>query len=104
MRYETAGAFRTALEQRLRNSSQQTHLPLHWLRKQVAFDRLLARLLLVAPDRWVLKGALALEYRFGERAWTTRDLDLGRDDDESAPANAESIVPWNVQNGGGSAE
>ena len=46
------------------------------LRKEVAFDRLLARLLVVAPGRWVLKGGLALDFRFGERARTTRDIDL----------------------------
>jgi hypothetical protein len=46
------------------------------LRKQVAFDRLLARILLAAPGRWVLKGGLALEYRFGTRARSTRDMDL----------------------------
>ena len=46
------------------------------LRKEVAFDRLLARLLHVAPGRWVLKGGLALDYRFGDRARTTRDIDL----------------------------
>jgi hypothetical protein len=46
------------------------------LRKEVAFDRLLARLLEVAPGRWILKGGLALDYRFGERARTTRDIDV----------------------------
>jgi hypothetical protein len=51
------------------------------LRKNVAFDRLLARLLVVAPDRWVLKGALALDYRLGHRARTTKDIDLVRRDD-----------------------
>jgi len=38
------------------------------LRKSVAFDRLLARLFTVAPDRWVLKGGLALDYRLGTKA------------------------------------
>jgi hypothetical protein len=49
----------------------------------VVFDRLLARLLIVAPDRWILKGGVALDYRLGDRARTTRDLDLARQDSES---------------------
>jgi hypothetical protein len=53
------------------------------LRKEVAFDRLLARLVAVAPDRWILKGALALDYRFGDRARTTRDVDLATAGDEA---------------------
>jgi hypothetical protein len=53
------------------------------LRKLVAFERLLARLL-VAPDRWVLKGGLALDFRLGDRARATVDMDLGRHDDEAA--------------------
>jgi hypothetical protein len=49
----------------------------------VAFDRLLARLLIAAPDRWLLKGALALDYRLGARFRTTKDLDLSREDNEA---------------------
>lgn len=52
------------------------------------FDRLLARLALVASGRWVLKGALALDFRMGEKTRTTKDLDLVRqDDEESATAD-----------------
>lgn len=86
MRYATAGAFRTALEQRLLAAAHQTDLPLVRLRKLVAFERLLARLTVAAPDRWVLKGAVALHLRLGARFRTTRDLDLGRWDDERAAA------------------
>jgi hypothetical protein len=32
--------------------------------------------MVVAPDRWVLKGAVALHFRLGARARTTKDLDL----------------------------
>ena len=86
MRYATAAAFRTALEQRLLASSRQSAVPLALLRKLVAFERLLARLLMVAPDRWVLKGAVALHFRLGARFRTTRDMDLGRWDDERMAA------------------
>jgi hypothetical protein len=54
------------------------------LRKLVAFDRDLARLVAVAPDRWVLKGGVALDLRLRDRARTTVDLDLGRRDNEAA--------------------
>jgi hypothetical protein len=38
----------------------------------------------VAPDRWVLKGALALDFRLGGASRSTKDIDLRRDDDEAA--------------------
>ena len=84
MRYTTAGAFRTALEQRLRTLAAETNVPLIRLRKLVVFDRLMARLMTVAPDRWLLKGAVALHFRVGPHYRTTKDLDLGRLDDEPA--------------------
>jgi predicted nucleotidyltransferase component of viral defense system len=76
VKYVTATAFRRALEDRLLARGNETGLALSRLRKEVAFDRLLARLLDVAPGRWVLKGGLALDYRFGDRARTTRDVDV----------------------------
>ncbi len=86
MRYATAAAFRTALEQRLLAAARQGSVPVVRLRKLVAFERLLARLLVVAPDRWILKGAMALHFRLAARFRTTRDMDLGRWDDERAAA------------------
>ncbi len=76
MRYETAAAFRRALEDRLKERSRRDGALLARLRKQVAFDRLLARLLRVAPDQWALKGGFALQLRMADRARTTRDVDL----------------------------
>lgn len=84
MRYETANAFRTALEQRLKNEAQATGVALLRLRKRVAFERFLARLATSESSGWVLKGAFALELRLGLRARTTKDIDLGRADDEEA--------------------
>ncbi len=85
MRYATPGAFRTALEQRLLTAAHEATLPVVRLRKLVVFERLLARLLVVAPDQWLLKGALALDLRLGGRSRTTKDMDLARyDDDEAA--------------------
>lgn len=76
MRYQTAAAFRRALEDRLKERSRRDGALLARLRKQVAFDRLLARLLRVAPDQWALKGGFALQLRMAGRARTTRDIDL----------------------------
>jgi predicted nucleotidyltransferase component of viral defense system len=76
--YATAGAFRTALETRLLERSRRDHADLQRLRRQVAFDRLLARMFGPAHhsrDGWVLKGGYALELRF-RQARTTKDLDL----------------------------
>jgi predicted nucleotidyltransferase component of viral defense system len=84
MRYATATAFRQALEQRLKSEADDTGLSLARLRKRVAFELFLRRLLVVAPDRWVLKGALALNFRLATATRSTKDIDLGRDDDEQA--------------------
>jgi hypothetical protein len=76
--YATAGAFRLALEARLHDRSRRDHVDLQRLRRQVAFDRLLARLFdpeLPERDAWILKGGYALEMRF-HRARSTKDLDL----------------------------
>lgn len=86
MRYGSAGAFRRALETRLLEHSRQTGLSLARLRKSVVFARLLARLLALAPDRWMLKGGLALDYRLGIRVRTTKDMDLTRQEGEEAAA------------------
>jgi Nucleotidyl transferase AbiEii toxin, Type IV TA system len=84
MRYATAAAFRQALEDRLKTEAAQTGVSIARLRKRVAFELFLRRLVAVAPDRWVLKGALALDFRFQATTRPTRDMDLGRDDSEDA--------------------
>jgi len=73
--YATAGAFRKALEDRLRRASLEDQVDLNRLRRQVAFDRLLARLFREEPAPWVLKGGYALELRF-QAARSTVDIDL----------------------------
>jgi hypothetical protein len=84
VKYTTAAAFRQALEQRLKNEAASTGLGVARLRKRVAFELFLRRLLAVAPDRWVLKGALALDFRLAVATRSTKDIDLGRQDDEQA--------------------
>jgi predicted nucleotidyltransferase component of viral defense system len=98
LKYATASTFRAALEARLQARSRESGTSLVRLRKAVVFDRLLARLVVVAPGRWVLKGALALDYRLGDRTRTTKDLDLGRQDDEEA-ATADFLAAQAVEIG-----
>ena len=76
MRYQSGGAFRRALEAHLRDQSLSSGSPLVRLRKIVAFDRLLARLIRSQPDQWRLKGGLALQLGLGDRARTIKDVDL----------------------------
>ena len=73
--YATAGAFRGALEERLKRASLTEQIDPNRLRRQVAFDRLLARLFREEPAPWVLKGGYALELRF-KTARSTVDIDL----------------------------
>ncbi len=84
MRYRTAADFRISLEQRLKNEAETTGIALMRLRKRVAFERLLARLVALESEGWVLKGAYALELRLGLRTRMTKDIDLARPDDEEA--------------------
>lgn len=95
MRYLTAGSFRTALEHRLLALSAQTGTPVGRLRKQVVFDRLLARLVIAKPERWVLKGALALQFRLRLQARTTNDMDLAHVDSE-ADATAAFVAVQSI--------
>lgn len=76
MRYKTSRDFRQALETRIRNISLETEMPLVRLRKLVVFERFLIRLVHIQPDNWVLKGGYALQLRLGDRARTTKDIDL----------------------------
>src|SRR6185437_13280034 len=85
VKYDTAEAFRAALDQRIRNEATTTSLPVMRLRKRVAFERFLARLAITEPGNWVLKGAFALELRLGVRTRATKDIALaGADDEQTA--------------------
>jgi hypothetical protein len=82
VKYTSAASFRQALEQCLKNEAASTRLRLARLRKRVAFELFLRRLLVVAPDRWMLKGALALDFRFAATSRPTKDIDLAYHDNE----------------------
>jgi hypothetical protein len=94
MRYASAGAFRRALEDRLNQQGRAAGQQAVRLRKGVVFQRLLARLMAVAPDRWIiLKGGLALDLRLagrtGARPRVTKDMDLAR---AGGPEEADADV------------
>jgi hypothetical protein len=76
MSYATDAAFRAALEARLATRSRDARIDLSRLRRRVVFERVLARLEQGDPGRWILKGGMALELRWQDRARATRDLDL----------------------------
>ena len=77
MTYETPQALRMALEQRLSNQSRESGVSLDRLRRRVIFERIMARLHIAGPGRWVLKGGMALEVRLPDDARVTKDIDLG---------------------------
>jgi len=73
--YQGAEAFRSSLEQRIRNVNRETGMPHDRLRKDVAFHRLVARFVAAGDDRWAIKGGVALLWRVGAEARATRDVD-----------------------------
>src|SRR5687767_12482825 len=76
MRYRNGTAFRQALNQRIGSEAGKSGLTRERLWRLIAFERLLARLRVVAPIAWILKGGFALDLRLGRRARTTQDIDL----------------------------
>ncbi|QOY88534.1 nucleotidyl transferase AbiEii/AbiGii toxin family protein [Paludibaculum fermentans] len=73
--YNSGAALRTSLEERLKRSAHEEAVDLQRLRRQVAFDRFLARLFQDRQTDWVLKGGYAMELRF-HAARATKDLDF----------------------------
>ena len=73
--YATPAAFRVAVEARLRERARGLGVPAYVVRRQAALERLLVRLMRVAPESWALKGGLALETRLGARARVSIDID-----------------------------
>jgi len=90
MKYATGSAFRQALEERIRDIHAEQNIPIVRLRKQVAFERFIARLIRYQPEQWVLKGGLALQLRLGQQARTTKDIDLLKI--TSSPSIYDSMV------------
>ncbi len=74
--FKTAAAFRTSLEERLKQRAADSGVPINSLRLKVVIERLLARLFLAGDPPWLLKGGYAMELRYRPRARTTKDIDL----------------------------
>ena len=53
MKYTTGSAFRQALEERIKDIHSESNIPIVRLRKQIAFERFIARLIRHQPDQWV---------------------------------------------------
>src|SRR5262245_2891500 len=76
--YRSAADFRRALEDRLQDIAKREVTDLQRIRREVAFDRLLARLFhSVQPESplFALKGGYAMELRISS-ARATKDIDL----------------------------
>lgn len=76
MKYKNGQDFRRALEERLRRMSFDSGTPILRLRKAIAFERFLARLVKAQPQDWVLKGGFMIQLRLGGQSRVTRDIDL----------------------------
>ena len=74
--FATAAAFRTSLEQRIKQAASESGVQLNTLRLKVVIERLLARLFARRDPPWLLKGGYAMELRYRPRARTTKDIDL----------------------------
>jgi hypothetical protein len=76
-KYDTPRAFDIALHARLRKIAQRHGMDLVRARREIAYDRFLARLQAAAPGEWLLKGGVALDLRFPPgAARRTGDVDL----------------------------
>lgn len=84
MKYPSGGSFKAALEAMIRRNTGPDNDSVVRLRKRIAADRLIARLLSVERNGWVIKGGMALDLRYGDRARMTKDLDLVRADTTEA--------------------
>ncbi|WP_324715335.1 hypothetical protein U7230_08050 [Carboxydochorda subterranea] len=71
--FTDAASFRASIEGRLRAHARKLGIQAVVVRLQAALERLMARLVVVAPGRWALKGGLALDTRLGERARASMD-------------------------------
>ena len=84
MKYQSSSSFKAALEARIRQIAKSDNVSTVRLRKLIAADRLMARMLVVERDGWIMKGGMALDLRYGDRARMTKDLDLVRADSSEA--------------------
>ncbi|MGC9670629.1 nucleotidyl transferase AbiEii/AbiGii toxin family protein [Planosporangium sp. 12N6] len=85
--YQTAAAFRSAVDAKLRALARETHRPFTELRREFLYQRFLARVF-QDGSLWVLKGGIGLLTRI-PGARHSRDIDLLHLEAEPALAEAE---------------
>lgn len=73
--YASAQAFGAAITDRLKVLAAASGRPASQLRRQFAYDRLLARLFITEPQEWILKGGVSMIARLSS-ARHTADVDL----------------------------
>lgn len=73
--FKSSQDFRKSLELRLQKAAKEKGMDLQRIRRQVAFDRLLARFFAQPETPFFLKGGYAMELRLSS-ARATRDIDL----------------------------
>lgn len=74
-KYNTPKALLDAINHRLRVAAVAEGVEANRLRRQVAFDRLLARIFQAQQSLWLLKGGYAMELRM-QNSRATKDIDL----------------------------
>ncbi|MBN2035700.1 MAG: nucleotidyl transferase AbiEii/AbiGii toxin family protein [Chitinispirillaceae bacterium] len=91
-KYASPAAMRIALEDRLNRTARENNQDIARLRRQVAFDRLLARIF-SSPlsNRMALKGGYAIELRL-QKARTTKDIDMCIDDRNRTIASYDAYL------------
>src|SRR5262245_35990575 len=73
-RGKTPAGFRAQLLHRLRNETLRTGTPVARHQQRLAFERLLARI--PHDGDWILKGGLALQFRYALMSRAAKDVDL----------------------------
>lgn len=89
--FSSATAFRTSLEERIASIKNKEGIDTQRARKQISFDRLLARLFHLPNPPWVLKGGYSMQLRT-DRARTTQDIDLAMKQMQSSASQSEAEV------------
>jgi hypothetical protein len=90
--FESANAFRRSLETRLNSKASAEAIDVSRLRRQVAFERLLARLFSNKEPKWLLKGGYAIELYFGNLARATKDIDISVSSELLAQMIQDNII------------
>jgi len=80
MKYSSPSAFRDAIDQNLRNRKYTKGSNISRLRKRIAFERFIVRLMVASDKKWILKGGTVLEFRYPFQARATQDIDLALND------------------------